>query len=113
MIIQQSDSPISRSFLSSTNSFQQPQIITVNSQPIKTETIHTHPVPLASIASIHQKMILKSEDDATDHLSSMSHTQHMIQDDRFISAMAVRRRLLELGRRNLQNEFSSLTVVFF
>lgn len=111
MIIQQSDSPISRSFLSSTNSFQQPQIITVSPQTIKTEAIHTHPTPLSTIASIQQRTILKSEDDTSDHLSTMSHTQHMIHDDRFISAMAVRRRLLELGRRNEKKEFSNYDVI--
>ena len=112
MIIQQSDSPISRSFLPSNNSFQQPQIITVNHQPIKTETIHTHPAPLTTIASIQQKTILKSEDDASDHLLSMSHTHHMLQDDRFIPAMALRRRLMELGKRNLNERILEFSVFF-
>ena len=58
MIIQQSDSLLQRSFLSSTT-LQQPQIITVNHQPIKTETIHTQPSPLATISSIQQKTIIK------------------------------------------------------
>jgi len=59
MIIQPSDSFLQRSFLSSTTTLQQPQIITVNHQPIKTETIHPHPSPLTTIASIQQKTILK------------------------------------------------------
>jgi hypothetical protein len=54
MIIQQSDSLLQR--LSSTTNLQQPQIITVNHQPIKTETIiHTQP----TISSIQQKPIIK------------------------------------------------------
>lgn len=102
MIIQQSDgAPLQRSFLSSTNSFQQPQIITVNHQPIKTETIHTHPTSLATIASIQQRTILKSEDDLSDDLSAIAHTRPLIQDDRFISAMTLRRRVLELGKRDV------------
>lgn len=58
MIIQPSDSILQRPFLSSSTTLQQPQIITVNHQPIKTETIHTQP-PLATISSIQQKTIIK------------------------------------------------------
>jgi hypothetical protein len=54
MIIHQSDSLLQRSILSSGTTVQQPQIITVNHQPIKTETIHTHPSPV-----IQQKPIIK------------------------------------------------------
>jgi hypothetical protein len=100
MIIQQADSPLQRSFLSSTNSLQQPQIITVNHQPIKTETIHTHPSPLTTISSIQQKTILKQEDDLSDDLSSINNNRYMTHDDRLIPAMILRRRLHELGKRN-------------
>jgi hypothetical protein len=99
MIIQQADSPLQRSFLSSTNSLQQPQIITVNHQPIKTETIHTHPSPL-TISSFQQKTIIKQEDDLSDDLSGMNNNRHIMHDDRLIPAMNLRRRLHELGKRN-------------
>jgi hypothetical protein len=59
MIIQPSDSLLQRSLLGSTTTLQQPQIITVNHQPIKTETIHTHPSPLTAISSSQQKIIIK------------------------------------------------------
>ncbi len=97
MILQPSDSLIQRSILSSTNSLQQPQIITVNHQPIKTETIHTHPSPLATISSMQQKTIVKSEDDLVD-----DSTRHMTHDDRFIPAMVLRRRLHDLGKHRCE-----------
>ena len=99
MIIQSPDTSLQRSFLSSTTSLQQPQIITVNHQPIKTETIHTHPSPLTTIASIQQRTVLKTEDDLSDDLLGMSNTRHLTHDDRLIPAMTLRRRLHELGRR--------------
>jgi hypothetical protein len=97
MIIQQSDSFLQRSLLSSSSiPLQQPQIITVNHQPIKTETLHTHPSPLTTISSIQQKTILKSEDDLSDDLG-FTNTRHMTHDDRLIPAMILRRRLQELS----------------
>jgi len=97
MIIQQPDSFLQRSILSSTTSLQQPQIITVNHQPIKTETLNTHPSPLTTISSIQQKTILKNEDDLSDD-SGFNHTRHMTHDDRLIPAMILRRRLQELSK---------------
>jgi len=95
-LIIQPDSLLQRSFLSSaTTTLQQPQIITVNHQPIKTETIHTHPSPLTTISSIQQKTILKSEDDLSDDINNNRHIMH---DDRLIPAMILRRRLHELGK---------------
>jgi len=96
MIIQQSDSFLQRSLLSSSTPLQQPQIITVNHQPIKTETLHTHPSPLTTISSIQQKTILKNEDDLSDDLG-FTNTRHMTHDDRLIPAMILRRRLQELS----------------
>lgn len=96
MIIQSQDSSLQRSFLSSGTTLQQPQIITVNPQLIKTETIHTHPSPLTTIASIQQKPIIKTEDDISDD-NGMNNMRHMIHDDRLIPAMVLRRRLHELG----------------
>jgi len=94
MIIQPSDSLLQRSFLSSTNStIPQPQIITVNHQPIKTEILHAHSSPLTTISSIQQKTILKSEDDLSDDHNNI---RHMTHDDRLIPAMILRRRFHEL-----------------
>jgi hypothetical protein len=113
MILQPSDSFLQRSFLTSTNSLQQPQIITVNHQPIKTETIHTHPPPLTTISSMQTRTILKSEDDFSDEqYSGINHTRHMTHDDRLIPAMNLRRRLHELGKQKLRMRFI-MTESFF
>ena len=112
MIIQQGDSPLQRSFLTPTNSLQQPQIITVNHQPIKTETIHTHPSPLATISSIQQKPLIKQEDDLSDNLLGLTNDRHMIHDDRLISAAILRRRLHDLGKRNYFHFFEYIFIFF-
>ncbi|CAF2899112.1 unnamed protein product [Rotaria sp. Silwood2] len=103
MIIQQSDSLSQRSFFSSTATLQQPQIIPVNHQPIKTETIHTQPSPLTTISSIQQKPIIKTEDDTLDdnnNNSGINDTRHITHDDRLISAPVLRRRLHELAEKD-------------
>lgn len=96
MIIQPSDSLLQRSFLSPagpTTTLQQPQIITVNHQPIKTETLHTNsPSTLTSISSLQQKPIIKTENDLAD-----DNLRHLVHDDRFIPAMLLKKRLHELG----------------
>ena len=92
MIIQpQTDSVLQRPFLSSTNPLQSTQIITVNHQPIKAETLHTHPTP---VASLQQKTSFKIEEDYIDDSN-----RQLITDDRFVSAMNIRRRFNnDLGR---------------
>ncbi|CAF0799115.1 unnamed protein product [Rotaria sordida] len=102
MIIQQSDSLSQRSFLSSTTTLQQPQIITVNHQPIKTETIHTQPSPLTTISSIQPKTIIKTEDDISDdnNNSGINDTRHITHDDRLITTLNLRRRLHELAEKD-------------
>ncbi|CAF0787250.1 unnamed protein product [Adineta steineri] len=96
MIIQQNDSLLQRSILSGATTIQQPQIITVNQQPIKTETIHTHPSPI--ISSIQQKPIIKTENDLLDdsNNSGMMDTRHITHDDRLIPANMLQRRLQDL-----------------
>lgn len=95
MIIQpQTDSVLQRSFLSSTNPIQSTQIITVNHQPIKTETLHTHST---AVSSVHQKSNFKIEDDYIDD----NHRQ-TIQDDRFVSAMNIRRRFNGLADKDMR-----------
>ncbi|CAF2134598.1 unnamed protein product [Rotaria magnacalcarata] len=98
---QQQDSHLQRSFISSTATLQQPQIITVNHQPIKTETIHTQPSPLTTISSMQQKMIIKTEDDTSDdNNSSIMDTRHLTHDDRLLSSATLRRRLHELADKD-------------
>ncbi|CAF3469297.1 unnamed protein product [Rotaria socialis] len=98
---QQQDSHSQRSFISSTATLQQPQIITVNHQPIKTETIHTQPSPLTTISSMQQKMIIKTEDDTSDdNNSSIMDTRHLTHDDRLLSSATLRRRLHELADKD-------------
>lgn len=92
MIIQpQTDSVLQRPFLTATNPLQSTQIITVNHQPIKTETLHTHPIP---VASLQQKTSFKIEEDYIDDSN-----RQLLADDRFVSAMNIRRRFNnDLGR---------------
>ncbi|CAF3339479.1 unnamed protein product [Rotaria sp. Silwood1] len=102
MIIQQSDSLSQRSFLSTTTTLQQPKIITVNPQLIKTETIHSQPSPLTTISAIQQKTIIKTEDDTSDDNYNVviNDTRHITHDDRLISTAVLRRRLHELAEKD-------------
>ncbi|CAF0876379.1 unnamed protein product [Adineta ricciae] len=114
-IIQQSDSLLQRTFLSpATTTLQQPQIITVNHQSIKTEIGTGSKTLLTTIPSLQQqsqihsqsKTITKTDDDSSDDIMGNSsllttvlattddrHTRHITHDDRFLSALALRRRL--------------------
>ncbi len=117
---QQSDSILQRTFLSpsTTTGLQQPQIITVNQQPIRTE-IRTNQI------QIQQRTILRlvnrsdqfeffvfdrNEDDSADDtlgnnglLTTSSgpiddrHARHITHDNRFLPSNVLRRRLDHLG----------------
>ncbi|UJR28048.1 hypothetical protein I4U23_009304 [Adineta vaga] len=107
-MLQPSDSLLQRSILSSTTTLQQPQIIAVNHQPIKTETLHTQPPSLISV--IPQKPIIKTENDFIDdsNNSTMTNTRHLPHDDRLIPSFLLHRRLQEIMEKD--KRFSGMTI---
>lgn len=99
-IIQPSDSLLQRTFLSpSTNTnIQQPQIITVNHQSIKTSQ-------QPSLIQIQQRTITKNDDDSSDEKSTANdlltttddrNGRHVSTDDSLLPLSTLRRRLDQL-----------------
>ncbi|CAF0978456.1 unnamed protein product [Rotaria sp. Silwood1] len=133
-IIQPTDSFLQRTFLSpstATTTLHQPQIITVNHQPIRTDIVTSQPTSLINTSSlqqqpqiqIQQRTILKNEDESLDDkvgnnglLTVTSgtvddrHTRHIAHDDRLLSALILRRRFDHLVKKDKRWESSNITI---
>ncbi|CAF3813869.1 unnamed protein product [Rotaria sordida] len=133
-IIQPSDSLLQRTFLSpsTTTTLHQPQIITVNHQPIRTEIVTNQPTSLISTSSlqqqqpqiqIQQRTILKNEDKPSDDLLGNNsllttapgtiddrHTRHITHDDRLLSTVLLRRRFDHIVKKDKRWENSNMTI---
>ncbi|CAF1336647.1 unnamed protein product [Rotaria sordida] len=133
-IIQPSDSLLQRTFLSpsTTTTLHQPQIITVNHQPIRTEIVTNQPTSLISTSSlqqqqpqiqIQQRTILKNEDKPSDDLLGNNsllttapgtiddrHMRHITHDDRLLSTVLLRRRFDHIVKKDKRWENSNMTI---
>ncbi|UJR21387.1 hypothetical protein I4U23_024478 [Adineta vaga] len=125
-IIPQSDSLLQRTFLSSSTTLQQPQIITVNHQSIKTEIGTGQKTLLTNISSLQQQSqprpILKNEDDSSDDVLGNNglltttaapvddrHTRHITHEARLVSSLVLRRRLDQLVKKDKRSETGPMT----
>ncbi|CAF0931563.1 unnamed protein product [Adineta steineri] len=132
-IIQQSDSFLQRTFLSPSTALQQPQIITVNHQPIRTDIVTGQKTSLTNISSLQQqqqpqiqlqpRVALKNDDDTSDDILGNSglltassgvvddrHTRHITHDNRLLSTMVLRRRLDHLIKKDKRWEGINMTL---
>ncbi|CAF2412178.1 unnamed protein product [Rotaria sp. Silwood2] len=127
--IQPSDSLLHRTFLSpTTTTLHQPQIITVNHQPIRTEIVTSQSTSFINASSlqqqqpqiqIQQRTILKNEDEPADDIIGNNsllttvddrHTRHITHEDKLLSALILRRRFDHLAKKDKRWEGSNLTI---